>query len=99
MHAVARRVWGAARAWLAVEVVLVLGSFESSSAASTAGTRGMSSPTRHALRTARAHHPQPQTIRTIAATAVFAGFLGATYLVFYAFARLSNMLGDESRSV
>ena len=58
----------------------------------------MSSPTRH--RSSRSSRVlNPLDYHAIAATAVFAGFLGATYLVFYAFARLSNMLGDESRSV
>jgi uncharacterized membrane protein len=100
MHAVARRLWGAAEAWLAVGVVLVLGSFgvvlgrfyrwnswdvfTDPAPLFAQLARGVANPL---------DHPH-----AIAVTTVFTGFLGATYLVFYAFARVSNALGDESRS-
>lgn len=100
MHAVARRLWGAAKAWLGVGVVLVLGSvgvflgrfqrwnswdvFTDPAPLFAQLARGVVNPL---------DYPHE-----IAATTVFAAFLGATYLVFYTFARLSNVLGDESRS-
>jgi hypothetical protein len=34
----------------------------------------------------------------LAVTIVFSGFLVASYAVFYALARLSRLLGDESQS-
>jgi uncharacterized membrane protein len=100
MHAVARRVWGAAKAWLAVGVVLLLGSFGvflgrferwNSWDVFTDPAPLFAQLVRGVLNPLDYPH-------AIAATGVFAAFLGATYVVFYAFARLSNMLGDESRS-
>lgn len=96
MHAVARRLWGALNAWLAVAGVIVLSSFgiflgrferwNSWDVFTSPGPRaeqlldGLANPL---------DYP-----RALAVTAVFTAFLGSTYLVFYAFARLSNALGD-----
>jgi uncharacterized membrane protein len=100
MHAVARRCWGALNAWFAVSVVLVLssfgiflGRFERWNSWDVFTDPG---PLARQLADGLANpldYP-----RAIAVTAVFTAFLGSTYLVFYAFARLSNVLGDESRS-
>lgn len=100
MHAVARRSWGALNAWLAVGFALALSSFgvflgrferwNSWDVFTDPGplgrqlADGLTNPL---------DYP-----RALAVTAVFTAFLGSTYLVFYAFARLSNVLGDESRS-
>jgi uncharacterized membrane protein len=101
MHAVARRVWGAARAWLAVGVVLVLGSFGVFLGRVHRWNSWdvLTDPAPLFAQLARGILNPLDYPHAIAATAVFAAFLGATYLVFYAFARLSNMFGDESRSV
>jgi uncharacterized membrane protein len=96
MHAVARRFWGALTAWLAVGAVLILGSFgifvgrylrwNSWDVFTDPGplarqlAEGLADPLAY-----------PQAL---AVTAVFTGFLGASYLLFYAFVRLSNVLGD-----
>jgi uncharacterized membrane protein len=96
MHAVAQRLWGAVNAWLAVAVVIVLSSFgiflgrfqrwNSWDVFTDPGplanqlADGLTNPL---------DYP-----KALAVTAVFTAFLGSTYLVFYAFARLSNALGD-----
>ena len=96
VHAVARRFWGALTAWLAVGMVLVLGSFgiflgrvlrwNSWDVFTDPGplarqlADGLADPLAY-----------PQAL---AVTALFTAFLGSTYLLFYAFARLSNVLGD-----
>jgi uncharacterized membrane protein len=100
MHAVARQVWGAARAWLAVGVVLMLGSFGVFLGRVHRWNSWdvFTDPAPLVAQLARGVLNPLDYPRAIAATAVLAAFLGATYLVFYAFARLSNMLGDESRS-
>jgi uncharacterized membrane protein len=100
MHAVARRVWGAAKAWLAVGAVLMLGSFGVFLGRVHRWNSWdvFTDPAPLFAQLARGVLNPLDYPRAIAATAVFAAFLGATYLVFYAFARLSNMLGDESRS-
>jgi uncharacterized membrane protein len=100
MHAVAFRLWGALNAWLAVAAALVLSSFgiflgrferwNSWDVFTNPGPRarqlleGLANPL---------DYP-----KALAVTAVFTAFLGSTYLVFYAFARLSNALGDEPHS-
>jgi uncharacterized membrane protein len=100
MHAVARRVWGAAKAWLAVGAVLMLGSFGVFLGRVHRWNSWdvFTDPAPLFAQLARGVLNPLDYPRAIAATAVFAAFLGATYLVFYAFARVSNMLGDESRS-
>lgn len=100
MHGVARRFWGSLHAWLAVGAALVLSSFgiflgrfqrwNSWDVFTDPGP--LAAEVAHGLANPL-DHP-----RAIVVTAVFTAFLGATYLVFYAFARLSNALGDESRS-
>jgi uncharacterized membrane protein len=96
IHAVARRFWGAPAAWLGVGVVIVLGSFgiflgrvlrwNSWDVFTDPGplaqqlADGLANPLAH-----------PQAL---AVTAVFTAFLGATYVLFYVCARLSNALGD-----
>jgi uncharacterized membrane protein len=100
MHAVARRAWGALNAWLAVAFALALssfgiflGRFERWNSWDVFTDPG---PLARQLADGLANpldYP-----RALAVTAVFTAFLGSTYLVFYAFARLSNALGDESRS-
>src|SRR4051812_42733453 len=100
MHAVARRVWGAAKAWLAVGAVLVLGSFGVFLGRVQRWNSWdvFTDPAPLFAQLARGVLNPLDYPHAIAATAVFAAFLGATYVVFYVFARLSNMLGDESRS-
>jgi uncharacterized membrane protein len=96
MHAVARRLWGALNAWLAVAVVIVLssfgiflGRFQRFNSWDVFTDPG---PLANQLADGLANpfdYP-----KALAVTAVFTAFLGSTYLVFYAFARLSNALGD-----
>jgi uncharacterized membrane protein len=100
MHAVARRMWGAGKAWLGVGVVLVLGAFGVFLGRVQRWNSWdvFTDPAPLFAQLARGLLNPFDYPHAIAATVVFAAFLGATYLVFYAFARLSNMLGDESRS-
>jgi uncharacterized membrane protein len=101
MHAVARRLWGAANAWLAVGFVLVLASFGVFLGRVHRWNSWdvFTDPVPLFAQLARGLVNPLDYPHAIAVTTVFTAFLGSTYLVFYAFARLSNVLGDESRSV
>jgi uncharacterized membrane protein len=101
MHGVARRLWGPAKAWLGVGVVLVLGSFGVFLGRVQRWNSWdvFTDPAPLFAQLARGMLNPLDYPRAIAATVVFAAFLGATYLVFYAVARVSKALGDESRSV
>jgi uncharacterized membrane protein len=100
MHAVARRLWGASRAWLGVGVVLVLGSFGVFLGRFQRWNSWdvFTDPAPLFAQLARALLNPLDYPHALAAVGIFAAFLGATYLVFYAFARRSKVLGDESRS-
>ena len=101
MQAVARRLWGPATAWLGVGIVLVLGSFGVFLGRVQRWNSWdvFTDPAPLFAQLARGVLNPLDYPRAIGVTIVFAAFLGATYLVFYAFARVSNALGDESRSV
>jgi uncharacterized membrane protein len=96
MHAVARRVWGAAKAWLAVGLVLLLGSFGVFLGRFQRWNSWdvFTDPGPLARQLADGVANPLDYPKALAVTAVFTAFLGSTYLVFYAFARLTNALGD-----
>jgi len=100
MQVVAARLWGGPVAWLAVAAVLAVSSFgvylgrvhrwNSWDLFTEPGPLlgqifgGLADPLDYT--------------RAIAAMVLFTGFLAASYAVFYAILRASNLLGDESRS-
>jgi len=100
MHAVARRIVGAFSAWAFVVGVLVLSSFgiylgrvqrwNSWDVFVRPGSlfRDIAGGLLHPL-----NHPRP-----IAVTILFTSFLLTSYLVFYAFARLSSLVPDRRRA-
>jgi uncharacterized membrane protein len=96
VHAVARRFWGALNAWLGVGVVLVLGSFGIFVGRFLRWNSWdvFTDPGPLARQLADGLANPLDYPRALAVTAVFTAFLGSTYLLFYAFARLSNALGD-----
>ena len=100
MHAVARRAWGALNAWLAVGFALALSSFGVFLGRFERWNSWdvFTDPGLIARQLADGLANPLDYPRALAVTAVFTMFLGTTYLVFYAFARLSDALGDESRS-
>jgi uncharacterized membrane protein len=100
MHAVARRAWGALNAWLAVGFALALSSFGVFLGRFERWNSWdvFTDPGLIARQLADGLANPLDYPRALAVTAVFTTFLGTTYLVFYAFARLSDALGDESRS-
>ena len=99
-HAVARRAWGALNAWLAVGFALALSSFGVFLGRFERWNSWdvFTDPGPMARQLADGLANPLDYPRALAVTAVFTVFLGSTYLVFYAFARLSDALGDESRS-
>jgi uncharacterized membrane protein len=100
IHTVAERRFGAVWAWIGVWAMLLLGSvgvflgrflrfnswdvFTDPKPIFSALTKGLSDPF---------DYPE-----VLAVTVVFSGFLVGSYAVFYALARFSRLLGDESRS-
>ena len=100
MHAVARRFWGVLSAWLAVGVVLVLSSFGIFLGRFQRWNSWdvFTDPGPLARQLADGLANPLDYPKALAVTAVFTAFLASTYLVFYVFARLSNVLGEESRS-
>jgi uncharacterized membrane protein len=101
MHAVARNLWGALNAWLVVGVVIVLSSFGVFLGRFQRWNSWdvFTNPGPLARQLADGLANPLDYPRALAVTAVFTAFLGTTYLVFYAFARLTDALGDESPSV
>lgn len=99
MHAVARRFWGALNAWLAVGLVLVLSSFGIFLGRFQRWNSWdvFTDPGPLARQLADGLANPLDYPRALAVTGVFTAFLGSTYLVFYAFARLTGAL-DDSRS-
>jgi uncharacterized membrane protein len=96
MHAVARGLWGAFNAWLAVGVVIVLSSFGVFLGRFQRWNSWdvFTNPGPLARQLADGLANPLDYPRALAVTAVFTAFLGTTYLVFYAFARLTDALGE-----
>jgi uncharacterized membrane protein len=97
IHAVARRLLGALNAWVVVATVLALSSFgvflgrfrRWNSWDLFTDPHGLLADIGAGLANPLAYP------RAVAVTILFTAFLGAAYLVFYAFARLTGSLGDE----
>jgi uncharacterized membrane protein len=96
MHAVARNLWGALNAWLVVGVVIVLSSFGVFLGRFQRWNSWdvFTNPGPLARQLADGLANPLDYPRALAVTAVFTAFLGTTYLVFYAFARLTDALGE-----
>ena len=101
MHSVARRYLGSLNAWLAVGAVLALSSFGVFLGRFRRWNSWDLFVQPHSLLDEIADGlADPLAYpRAIAVVIVFTAFLASTYLVFYAFARMTSGVGDESRSV
>jgi uncharacterized membrane protein len=101
MHSVARRYLGSLNAWLAVGAVLALSSFGVFLGRFRRWNSWDLFVQPHSLLgdVARGVADPLAYPRALAVMIVFSAFLASTYLVFYAFARMTGGVGDESRSV